>query len=161
MESFQEIFKTYYKKIYCFLLKLSGNETLAEELAQETLYKAFLHIEQFQGRCSLYTWLCEIGKNEWLLECRRQKHFSKTEQNPENKEGDSPEQEVLKKQLLEIMRQEIRNLPNPYQDVIVLRVYAELTYKEIAGKYRKTESWAKVTFFRGKAMLAERMEGYR
>lgn len=60
MEQFKDIYEKYYRKIYLFLLKMSGNQTLAEELTQETLYKAFIHIEQYEGRSFIYTWLCGI-----------------------------------------------------------------------------------------------------
>ncbi|MDE6053080.1 MAG: RNA polymerase sigma factor, partial [Lachnospiraceae bacterium] len=73
MSTLQEVYKKYGRKVYDFLLSLSGNETLAEELLQETFFQAFQHIGQFEGRCSLYTWLCQIGKNAWLKEIRRNK----------------------------------------------------------------------------------------
>ena len=64
MEEFENIYAKYFRQLYHFLYRLCGDEALAEELTQETLYKAYLHIETFQGRSSLYTWLCQIGKNE-------------------------------------------------------------------------------------------------
>lgn len=72
MERFEDIYAKYYRKIYLFLLKLSANQSLAEELTQETLYKAFIHIDQYEGRSSIYTWLCQIAKNNWLAEMKKQ-----------------------------------------------------------------------------------------
>lgn len=74
MAAFQEIYEKHGKAVYRFLLALTRDEGMAEELLQETFYQAFLHIDQFEGRSSLYTWLCQIGKNAWLKECRRNKH---------------------------------------------------------------------------------------
>ena len=75
MEQFKDIYEKYYRKIYLFLLKMCGNQTLAEELTQESLYKAFVHINQYEGRSSIYTWLCGIAKNNWLAEVNRQKFW--------------------------------------------------------------------------------------
>lgn len=161
MESFEGIYEKYYKKIYYFLYRLSGSNSLSEELTQETLYNAFLHIEQYQGKSNIYTWLCTIAKNNWLAECNRQKRFQDTEETWEPATGHNLEQEVIKKHMLVLMRQEINHLPEPYMTVFTLKIYAELSYAEIALEYEKSESWARVTFFRGKAMLIERMEKYQ
>lgn len=183
MDSFQEVYEKYYKKLYRYLYRLSGDEHLAEELTQETMYKAFLHIEKFQGRCSIYTWLCEIGKNAWLSECSRRNRFQTTVQMVKSKAGNEGntsvedqksisqkcwdrssfdlEQDVIVRWQRKILRQEVIKLPEPYQNVVILRIYADLDFKEIAGQYEKSESWARVTFFRGKKMLTERMERYR
>ena len=75
MATFQEIYREYGKPVYRFLLKLTGSRDQSEELLQETFYQAFLPIDRFEGRCSVYTWLCRIGKNAWLKECKRQKRF--------------------------------------------------------------------------------------
>lgn len=161
MEQFEDIYGKYYRKIYLFLLKLSGNASLAEELTQETLYKAFLHIDQYEGRSSIYTWLCEIAKNNWLADRKKRRFTIELEDTWEQDSGVNLEEDVLSRQMLEIMRREIRHLPEPYVSVCMLRIYAELPYAEIAAEFGKSESWAKVTYFRGKTMLTERMEKYR
>lgn len=161
MEQFEEIYDKYYRKIYLFLLKMSGNQSLAEELTQETLYKAFLHINQYQGRSSVYTWLCSIAKNCWLTEMGKRKSLTEWEEAWEPDSGVNLEEDVLNQQLRDLMRREILYLPEPYVSVCTLRIYAELSYSEIAAEFAKSESWAKVTYFRGKSMLIERMEKYK
>lgn len=161
MEQFEDIYEKYYRKLYLFLLKLSGNPSLAEELTQETLYKAFLHISRFEGRSSLYTWLCKIAKNNWLAEINRQRPILEQDETCETDSGVNLEEDVLNQQLRDLLRREILYLPEPYASVCTLRIYAELPYAEIAAEAGKSESWAKVTYFRGKTMLMERMEKYR
>ena len=161
MEQFKDIYEKYYKKIYLFLLKMSGDSMLAEELTQETLYKAFLHIEQYEGRSSLYTWLCGIARNNWLAEMNRQKQRVDQVAIVDYSCGTNFEEGVLDSQLRELMRRELLRLPEPYVTVCALRIYGELPYAEIASSFKKSESWAKVTFFRGKTMLMERMEKYK
>lgn len=161
MERFEDIYAKYYRKIYLFLLKLSANQSLAEELTQETLYKAFLHIDQYEGRSSIYTWLCQIAKNNWLAEMKKQKPLVEIEDTTEYDSGIDLEEDVLNRQMRHLMKQEILYLPEPYVTVCMMRIYAGLPYAEIAAMFQKSESWAKVTYFRGKTMLMERMEKYQ
>ncbi len=161
MEQFEKIYEKYYRKIYRFLLKMSGDPSLAEELTQETLYKAFLHIDQYAGRGSVGSWLCKIARNNCLAELKKQKRFAEPAESWEPESGEDLEAEAVERQLLALMRREILRLPEPYASVCTLRIYGELPYAEIAAAYEKSESWAKVTFFRGKTMLTERMEKYR
>lgn len=161
MEQFEEIYDKYYRKVYLFLLKLSGNPFLAEELTQETLYKAFLHIDQYEGRSSVFTWLCKIAKNNWLAEIKKRKPFVELGETWEPDSGLDLEADVLNRHMRDWMRREILHLPEPYMSVCTLRIYGELPYTEIAAVFGKSESWAKVTYFRGKTMLVERMEKYQ
>ena len=161
MEQFEDIYAKYYRKLYLFLLKLSGDPSLAEELTQETLYRAFLHMDQYEGRSTLYTWLCGIAKNSWLTEMKKRRFTANPEDVLEHGGGTNLEEDVLRRQLLAAMRREILLLPEPYMSVCVLRIYGELSHAEIAAELGKSESWAKVTYFRGKTMLTERMEKYR
>lgn len=75
MEDFSQLYVKQVRSVYRLLLKPTGDAYTAEELTQQTFYKAFLHIGQFKGKCSLYTWLCTVGKKKWLPECRRRKIF--------------------------------------------------------------------------------------
>ena len=161
MESLEEIYRKHAQTVYAYLLSRTGNGDLAEELTQETLYKAFLHIDQYEGRGSVYGWLCKIARNNYLTERKKQRLFLDPENMQEQGSGEDLEGEAVDRQLRGLMRREIRHLPEPYTSVCALRIYGELTYAEIAAAYGKSESWAKVTFFRGKTMLTERMEKYR
>ena len=157
MAEFDEIYTTYVRRVYRFLLSLSGDPSEAEELTQQTFYQAFLHIGQFQARSSLYTWLCEIGKNEWFRECRRLRRFSDEEL--ENIESDEhPDEDLLRNEETKRAVRALCKLEQPYRDVLVLRIYGEIPFIQIAALFSKSESWAKVTFFRGKVKLREKME---
>lgn len=161
MEPFEDIYEKYYRKLYLFLLKLSGEQSLAEELTQETLYKAFLHIERYEGRSTLYTWLCKIAKNSYLTEMNARKRIAEPEDSWDPASGTNLEEDVLDRHMKAFLQREILHLPEPYSSVCALRIYAELSYAKIAAEFGKSESWAKVTYFRGKTMLTERMEKYR
>ena len=157
MAIFKEIYQEYGKKIYRFLLSLSGNPSEAEELLQETFYQAFLHIDQFEGRCSIGTWLCQIGKNAWLKECRRKKHFSAEEfdQLTLPDPSLSPEEWSIRREECQKIRQAVLHLEEPYRNVFILHVFGNVKLKEIAAEYGKTESWARVTYYRAKQKIYE------
>ena len=71
--SFEEIYRLYFRDVYLFLLAMSENPDIAEEITQETFYKALKNIHKFKGECSLKTWLCQIAKNTYLTHCKKQK----------------------------------------------------------------------------------------
>ncbi len=66
MQSIEEIYEMYSKKVFLFLLSKTNNEHLAEELTQETFFQAVQCIDRFKGNSSILTWLCGIAKNVWL-----------------------------------------------------------------------------------------------
>lgn len=155
---FGEVYKNSEKKVYRFLLGISQNESLAEELTEETFYQAFLHINQFEGRSSIDTWLCQIAKNLYFKEMKRHKRFDDKE--IDTTLSDSGENLFLlledKQKTIEIHKV-LRTLNNTYKEVFTLHIFAELTFKEIAEIYDKSESWAKMSFYRAKAELIQKM----
>lgn len=60
---YEKLYNAYFMKIYSFVLLLVKNPDLAEEIAQETFFKALKANKQFEGKSSEYTWLCAIAKN--------------------------------------------------------------------------------------------------
>ena len=72
-DSFDRIYQDYFESVYRYALSLSGNPQIAEEIAQETFFKAMRTLDQFQGKSSLKSWLCAIAKNLWLSEQRKRK----------------------------------------------------------------------------------------
>ena len=157
MATFQNAYEEYAQPVYRFLLSLTGNADFAEELLSETFYQAFRNIDKFEGRCSLYTWLCQIGKNAWIKECHRNKRYSEISLNdlviPDNQP--SLEETVINKEMYHKVLKALQNLEDPYKDVFILHAIGEVKLKEIAFIYKKTESWARVTYFRAKQQIAQ------
>lgn len=157
MAAFQEVYEEFAQPVYRFLLSLTGSNDLAEELLAETFYQAFRHIDRFEGRCSLYTWLCQIGKNAWLKECRRNKRYSRIgmEELMLPDERPLPEENLLTKEMHQRVRKAVQSLPEPQREVFLLHALGEVKLKEIAAIYGKSESWARVTYYRTKQQLAQ------
>lgn len=158
MSGFQEIYETYSRPVYRFLLSLTRNENAAEDLLQEVFYQALLHIDRFEGRSSLYTWLCQIGKNAWLKECR--KHRRDGMCSMENVADmaacePTPEEQVIERETRMRVRQAVLRLSDPYKDVFILHAYGGVKLKEIAEMYEKSEAWARVTYYRAKQMIVQ------
>jgi RNA polymerase sigma-70 factor (ECF subfamily) len=157
LASFQKIYEEYAQPVYRFLLSLTGKDDLAEELLSETFYQAFRHIDRFEGRCSLYTWLCQIGKNAWIKECRRNNRYSEITLEDLKLTDDRPpleDQIIHKEQYYKILKA-LQGLSEIYRDVFILHAIGEVKLKEIACIYGKTESWARVTYFRAKQQIAQ------
>lgn len=152
---FKEIYEQYGRDVYRFCLTLTGNADEAEELLQETFYRAFLSADRFEGRSTVYTWLCQIGKNTWLKECRRRKRFyekpidelSLTDQSPTPEDRNILQDEYVR------VREAVFRLDEPYRDVFVLHIFGGLSLKEIARAHGKSESWARVTYYRAKQKI--------
>lgn len=146
--------------VYRYLLSLCQSEDLAEELTAETFYRAYLHIGQFRGDCKIETWLCQIARNAFRKELRRRKRLVPWETLESETAGqEEPLSEALsrKEQSARIHRL-VHRLPNPHREVFLLRVFGELRFREIADLFGKSESWAKVTFYRAKNKVIQWME---
>lgn len=158
MQEFEAIFKRYSPIVFRYLLSLCGNETLAEELTSETFYRAYLHIGSFRGECKVETWLCQIAKNALAKELRRQSRFS--HEPPDTLAAACcPFEAAANKEQLQHIQRHLQALPLPYREVFQLRIFGQLRFQQIADIYGKTESWAKVTFYRAKAQLLKKLEG--
>lgn len=163
MEDFQKVYQKHMREIFQFLLKMCRNVDVAEELTQETFVIAFRKWEDFQGG-NIFVWLCQIAKLEFYSWYRKNKKLNEepvTEavaSNMASKEKKPLEQVIDDETRSEILKV-IHELPDPYQTVFVLHTVEEMTFKSIAKKYEKSESWGKMTYKRAKQMIRERLEG--
>ena len=159
MGEFDEIFRRYGPMVFRFLLSKCGDEALAEELTAETFYQAYLHIGQFRGECRIETWLCEIAKNALRKEQRRRGRFFGREPSESGEADNGFFDAIADKEQAMLAHKHLHALREPYREVFMLRVFGELSFRDIAGIFGRSEVWAKVTFYRAKNMLIEKMEG--
>ena len=151
LANMEEIYQAHARTVYKFLLSQCHDADLAEELTQETFFRALEHIGQFRGECTLRVWLCQIAKHAWLTHCRRQR---RREPEPELRE-EGPEERLAEKETAMEVHQVLHSLPEPYREVFALRVLGELSFREIGALFHKTESWARVTFHRARLKIKE------
>ena len=156
MSDFDEIYKLYAKSVYGFLLRISGDPEIAEELTSETFYRAVKNIDKFSGSCKISVWLCEIAKNLYTDFLRKNRKSERKNIPLEDKDLPDSGNMILrfedKEQVLNIHRI-LHTLDEPYKEVFSLRVFSELSYKEIASLFGKSDGWARVIFFRAKEMI--------
>jgi len=158
VEKVEELYNTYFHDVYLFLVSVTGNEDLSQDLTQETFFKAMKSIDGFRGECSTCSWLCQIAKNLYITQCRKNKKID-NDTEPETLTDDSISLEDRlddKQQAVQIHRI-LHGIEEPYKEVFSLRVFGELSFKQIADIFGKTESWARVTFYRAKVKIVEQM----
>lgn len=153
MEDYQEIYSLYFQDVYKYVLALSRDPSLAEEITQEAFFKALKSLDSFQGQCKLYVWLCQIAKNTYLSYLKKHKE-------PEKEETltSSLEEMMLDKESAFLIHQALHNLPEPYKEVFSLRVLGELSFQQIGLLFGKTENWARVTYHRARLRIKEELE---
>lgn len=158
MKDFEKVCRECYPTVYRFLLSLCGDEDLAEEITAETFYQAYLHIDKFRGDCKTETWLCRIAKNTLYKETRRKKRNIPLEEMREQTVDVGVLDRLGDRQQAQEVHRRLHELSEPYRDVFMLRVFGELSFRQIGDIFKKTESWAKVTYYRAKSKLVEAME---
>lgn len=155
---FEEVYAREFSGVYKYLLALSGNPALAEELTQETFYRAIQNSETFRGTCKLSVWLCQIGKNLYISQRRKEQHLkpsSPDEMDQEPTAHPDPEEILLHQDTAMTLHRLLHALPEPYKEVFSLRILGELSFAQIGDLFGKSESWARVTYHRAKLKLKE------
>lgn len=157
MQNLEELYKEHFNAVYKYLFCLTHDANLSEELTQETFYRAVLKINTFKGECKILVWLCQIAKNLWYDELKKNNKLSKINEDDlaiiisnENIE----ENVILNEEKIELYKK-MQKLDSKTREVILLRITGELSFREIGEILNKTENWARVTFYRGKNKLKE------
>ena len=151
-----ELYQQYARTVYKYLKSVTHNEDLAEELTQETFYQAIRSIDRFDGSCKVSTWLCAIAKNLYLSYLRKNPaHEDVTETEIA---VDSTESIVMGAEGQLDLLKKLHDLPEPYREVMYLRIFGGLSFAETAEVLGKSENWARVTFYRGKEKLRKEMD---
>lgn len=155
---FEDVYRRQFPGVYRYLLALCGDPGLAEELAQETFMRAVQNSGSFREDCKLSVWLCQIGKNCWYSYLRQKKRRDDTPvaELPEDA-GESLESGFLERETAARLHRRLHALPEPYREVFSLRVFAELSFSQIAELFGRSEGWARVCYHRAKLKLKEEL----
>ena len=154
--NFEDIYKKYYSSLNKYLFSLTQNEDLAEELTQETFFKALKNINKYDEKYKMLTWLCQIGKNTYYSLYKKSKRNEVLDDSILSEENviiDKIIDSETNKELLKI----VHSLDEPFKEVFTLRTYGELSFKDISDIFGKTESWARVVFYRAKLKIKEEL----
>lgn len=154
MTDIDEVYREYFTDVYKYLVSLCRNESLAEELTQDTFFRALKSLDRFKGECSVYTWLCQIGKNAYFTYLKKHRRQQAEVEADIASAGDVSEDFLKKDEALRLHRL-IHALPEPYKEVFSLRTFGELAFRQIGELFGKSESWARVTYHRAKLKIRE------
>ena len=152
----EQIYREYSQSVYKYLLSLSRDADLAEELTQETFYRATYSIDKYDGSCKVSVWLCQIAKHIWYQELDKRKRHSYQELSDDMPSAEvSPEDSVILASEKAALYREIQALSEPMKDVVHMRLTGEFSFAEIGEILGKSEVWARTTFYRAKQKIME------
>lgn len=155
---FDKLYNAYYMQVYSYVMTLVKNAHLAEEITQEVFFKALKSKKTYAHKASELTWLCAIAKNSCIDELRKQSRFQ--EYDDELPSESNIEQMIENENVTLQIHQILHHMEEPYKEVFQLRIFGELSFKNIGKIFGKTESWARVTYHRAKIRIQERMENH-
>lgn len=161
MAEFEDTYNLYFKDVFLYIYSLSGDKHIAEDITSETFMKAIQSIDSFKGNCDIRVWLCQIAKNSYFSYLRKIKKFVDIEALPEKADDQDVEQIISSSETSMKIHEVLHNIGEPYKEVFSLRVFGELSVKQIAYLFGKSENWACVTYHRARKKIKERMEDYQ
>jgi len=155
--SFEEIYNTYFRDVYRYVRSLSGSESVAEEVTEETFLRAMLSLGSFRGECDIRVWLFRIAKNCWLNEQKKQARLVPDDALPELADEDKVDEALADKESALAIHRILHGLDEPYKEVFSLRVFGELGFRQIGEIFGKSEHWACVTYHRAKEKIRKEL----
>jgi len=160
MGDFETLYHEYGKTVYCFLLSLTRNEHLAEELTQETLFRAIMNVGSFREDCKISVWLCQIAKNLYYEHQKKTKrNISLEDTSDQFVSGVNIEKVFEDKETANRILLHLHDLEEPYKEVFMLHALGDVSLKQISELFGKSDSWARVTYYRAKNMIIEKLKG--
>lgn len=155
---YEKLYKSYYMQVYSYAVTLTKNPEQAEEITQHAFVKAVSSKSKYNGQSSELTWLCSIAKNLYYDEIRRNQKLTGIEDVNRILSIDDLEKNVTDADTAFRIHLVLHDLEEPYKEVFQLRVFGELSFAQIASIFKKTESWARVTYHRARLKIQERMD---
>lgn len=155
MQNMEELYNQYFNTVYKYLLYLTHDKDFSEELTQETFCKALEKLHTFKGECKISVWLCQIAKHLLINEQNKRKKIIDVDELEQFEDNQELEQKIILKDDKITLYKRMQKLDSNSKEVIHLRITGELSFKEIGDVLGKTETWARVTFYRAKKKLEE------
>ena len=157
----EELYRTYFDIVCRYIRSISQDGSLAEEVTQETFFKALKKADQFRGDCDVRVWLCQIAKNTLYDHLKKQKKQLLGDEKLEKAEsagGELLEEKLAQRSQAMEIHKVLHRLSEPYKEVFSLRTFGELTFREIGMLFGKSENWARVTYYRARVKIREELE---
>ena len=154
MLDIDDIYKEYAEMVFKFLISICNDEDTAEELTQETFYRAIKSANRYDGTCKVSTWLCQIAKHLWYQEIdkRKRKGTSMLDDNIVSKKLNPEEELCLKEEKMQLIKA-VHILDETAKEIVLLRITGSFSFREIGEVFNKNENWARVNFYRAKQKI--------
>ena len=157
MQDFDKVYSEYFQYVYKFVIALCNDSDMAEEITQETFFKALKNIDNFKGNCKISSWLCQIAKNTFITYIKKENLKTEYPLNVVISEEDIEKRLEDKQSAYEIYKV-LHSIKEPYKEVFWLRLFGGLSYSQIGVIFEKSENWARITYYRAKNMIKENVE---
>ena len=157
MTEFEKLFNKNREFIFKYLMKMTQDTLLSEELTQETFFRAYMNYSSLRNKEKASVWLCQIAKNTYFAWYNEQKKKDNLDDLEAVSAGESIEDAFVQKELSQQALIFLHELDEPYKEVFMLSVFGDFSLKDISLIFGKSESWARVTFYRAKQKLLEKM----
>ena len=161
-ETLRRLYEANYMRVYSYVMTLARNKDAAEDITQETFFRAMTSERSFRGESDEFTWLCSIAKHLFIDETRKASRITDElaedglESLPDS--GSEPWRNADDADSSFRVHVALHSIEEPYREVFELRVFGELSFRQIGTIFGKTENWARVTYHRAKLKVTERME---
>ena len=155
---FEKIYTAYFHDVFLYIRRLSNDEHIAEEITSETFFKAMNAMDGFRGNCDVRVWLCQIAKNCYYSYLKKAGRTDSLEAIPAAERGGTLEERFAEQDQAARIQQILHDVPDPYKEVFMWRVFAELSFRQIGQIFGKNENWACVTYHRARNKIKERWE---
>lgn len=158
---FEQIYNAYFKSVYRYIRKLSGDEHVAEEITSETFLKVMKSIGDFRGECDMRVWICQIAKNTYYSYLKKSNRIANVDETELQNIADPNallEKQIITQDETQQLRKILHTIPEPYKEIFMWRVFGELSFQEIGDLYGKTDNWACVTYHQARKIIQSRLE---
>lgn len=159
MTEYEDLYRSYFQDVFLYIKSLANDEHIAEDITSETFLKAIQSIDSFKGNCDIRIWLCQIAKNCYFSYLRKHKKLTNLDTVAEPADDIDIEVAMNTAETSMQIHEVLHNLKEPYKEVFSLRTFGELSFKQIAALFGKSENWACVTYHRARKKIIEGMEG--
>lgn len=159
MTDFETIYRRYFHDVFLYVKSLSRDDAVAEEVTGETFFKALRALDRFRGECDIRVWLCQIAKNSYFTYLKQHEKLTdiaEAENRPAPRDG--VEEQITQRESIRQIHCALHALADPYKEVFSLRVFGELSFRDIGALFGKSENWACVTYHRARQKIMDKLE---
>ena len=157
LEDLERIYRENADIVFRYLMSKTGSVDLSKELTQETFYQAVKCIDQYKGAGRISSWLCGIAKNVLYAHVRKEHKETPSAEDISRQFLSSAEDIVIKNEETRSIMEAIKAFPDPGGEILRLRLFGGLSFKQIGSILGHTENWARVNYYRAKQVMIKEL----